>query len=74
MDVRTEVDVALSRPPGVHATVFVDVAVPWVPAVPTTRDLDLADAWAKDLACCIAMATRPNVVMPVGVRIVEVTL
>lgn len=73
MDVRCEVDVALSRPPTAHATVFVDVSVD-VPVVPSLRDLDHAEAYAKDLACCVAMATRANVVMPVGVRIVDVVL
>jgi hypothetical protein len=61
--VTVEVDLALRRPPAVHARVWVDVAVQpeW------GRNL----AEAEELACQVACATRPQVVMPVGARIVD---
>lgn len=60
--VTVEVDVALSRPPGTHARIWVELSVlpEW------GRDLHEAE----ELACQVAM-TREGVVMPVGARIID---
>lgn len=68
MDVRCEVDVALRRPPARHATVIVDVTVD-LPECPTRNDWFRAEVEAKETACLMAHVSRPNVVMPVAVRI-----
>ena len=70
MIARFEVDVALARPPRADATIYVLVAEDVSETLPLSRAIDRAVARAAETAACMAFA-RPNVVMPVGVRLVD---
>lgn len=70
MIARFEVDVALARPPRVDATVYVLVEEPVDESLPIERGIDRAVARAAETAACMTFA-RPQVVMPLGVRLVD---
>jgi len=67
---RFEVDVATARPPRADATIYVVIEEPVDESLPLNRAIDSAIARAAETAANMAFA-RPQVVMPVAVRLVD---